>query len=218
MAQNPPTSHPLPSAQSSETSPPGPDIELTNSATQLQLFKDAHSSCRATAEQLEAIFLLEEGDREAVIDWLENPRALYPLAEGENLLERAIGVVVSERQANQWTIAGAKEGDLEKGEKDMRKRRGAVVAAHFDGLSERQANQWTVAGAKEGDLEKGDEENVRARRDAVVAAHFDGLAGEGKGSGSGVLDLALGLKNIEDGVEGTKLQAILDGILIKRVD
>lgn len=67
-----------------------------------------------------------------MIGWLEDPRALYPLAVGETVLERAMGVVISERQEKRWVALGGGKGDkslLPKGY--VRKRRRAVVEENF---------------------------------------------------------------------------------------
>ncbi|KAL8789107.1 MAG: hypothetical protein Q9195_006973 [Heterodermia aff. obscurata] len=93
--------------------------DSTSTKEALQAFKDTHRTTRATSAQLEQIFerVEEEADREKVIDWLENPRALYPLTVGETVLDRAVGVVLGEREMPEGYV---------------RARRGAVVAAHFE--------------------------------------------------------------------------------------
>lgn len=66
---------------------------------QLQLYLEAHNTSRATSEQLVRIFDLglDEEDRERLIDWIEEPRGLYP-EESQTLFECALDLVRSERK------------------------------------------------------------------------------------------------------------------------
>ena len=95
--------------------------------------KRPNLSWRATREQHAAISTLNDEDQAKVLDWIENPRALYPLAENETVLERAMGIVISERQEKEWAAA-LKKDEGQMAQSWARGRRGAVVAAHFDGF------------------------------------------------------------------------------------
>ena len=138
----------------------------------LQRFKDAHNTSRATAEQLEKIFDLDldDKDRASLLDWIEDPYALYPL-ESQTVFERALKVVQSEKKEN---------GRMDDVRDEMRE------------AEEREVEKWETEWLADLDDEKIEDEEhceptdfVRAwsRRSAVVQANFNEILVE-RGSDS----------------------------------
>lgn len=122
------------------------DVEMTDSCIeamsngaeearkeQLQIFKDTHSSVRATDAQLEDIFALSKEEQETMIDWLDNPRALYPL-EDESVFDGAMSIIQSDRREKEWkkALEAKVKTDGEGSTSFVHARRGAVVETIFD--------------------------------------------------------------------------------------